>query len=88
MKVKDGYIKSKAFKGWAVVPIGEESKKNKIMLTLNDTASEIWDMLCEGKSEAEIIAALTEKYDVSTAQAEEGVNDIVESLLKEGILEK
>ena len=88
MKIKKGYSKSKAYEGWAVVPVGEESKKKKIMLTLNDTAAEIWDMLCEGKSKDEMITALKKEYNIPTEQAENGVTNIIETLLKEGILEE
>ncbi len=88
MRIKEGYIKTQSIDGFVVVPIEEESKNKKIMLTLNDTASEIWDMLCEEKNKDEIIAFLTEKYNVSEKQSESGVNNVISTLLEEGILEE
>ena len=86
MKIKDGYIKVESFDGFVVTPIGEESKENKIMLTLNGTASEIWDMLKDGKNADEIITALSEKYGITKEKAQNGVDKIIDSLEKEGIL--
>ena len=86
MKIKDGYIKVESYNGFVVTPVGEESVKNKIMLTLNGTASEIWDMLKDGKSADEITAALSEEYDITKEKAQDGVDKIIDSLKKEGIL--
>ena len=86
MKIKDGYIKVDSYDGFVVTPVGEESKKNKIMLTLNGTASEIWDMLKDGKSADEITAALSEKYGITNEKAQDGVDKIIDILKKEGIL--
>lgn len=86
MKIKDGYIKVESFDGFVVTPVGEESKDNKIMITLNGTASEIWDMLKDGKTADEITAALSEKYGITKEKAQSGVDKIIDSLEKEGIL--
>lgn len=86
MKIKDGYIKVESYNGFVVTPVGEESVKNKIMLTLNGTASEIWDMLKDGKSADEITAALSVKYDITKGKAQNGVDKIIDFLKKEGIL--
>lgn len=86
MKIKDEYIKVESYEGFVVTPVGEESVKNKIMLTLNDTASEIWDMLKDGKSTDEITAVLSEKYGITKEKAQDGVDKIIDSLKKEGIL--
>ena len=86
MKIKDGCIKVESFDGFVVTPVGEESKDNKIMITLNGTASEIWDMLIDGKTADEITAALSEKYGITKEKAQDGVDKIIDSLEKEGIL--
>ena len=86
MKIKDGYIKVESYDGFVVTPVGDENKNNKIMLTLNGTASEIWDMLKDGKSADEIATALSGKYDITKEKAQNGVDRIIASLKKEGIL--
>ena len=88
MKIKKGYIKTKTFDGWAVTAVEKESLKNRIMLTLNETASEIWDMLAEGKSTDEIVSQLSQKYDIPTKQAQNGVALVTDTLLREGVLEE
>ena len=86
MKIKDGYIKVESYDGFVVTTVGDENKNNKIMLTLNGTASEIWDMLKDGKSADEITAALSEKYGITKEKAQDGVDRVIDSLKKEGIL--
>lgn len=86
MKIKDGYIKVESYDGFVVTTVGDENKNNKIMLTLNGTASEIWDMLKDGKSADEITAVLSEKYGITNEKAQDGVDKIIDSLKKEGIL--
>ena len=86
MKIKNGYIKTRAVEGWVVAPVGKESLGNHIMLTLNETAAEIWDGLAEGKESAEIAASLVQHYGIGTALAEKNVASVVEILSCEGIL--
>ena len=86
MKIKDGYIKVESYDGFVVTTVGDENKNNKIMLTLNGTASEIWDMLKDGKSSDEITTALSEEYGITKEKAQDGVDKIIDSLKKEGIL--
>ena len=86
MKIKDGYIKFKSYDGWVITPIGNESKKNKVIITLNETAAEIWDMLKEEKDADEIAKAFSEKYGISFDRAKNDVSKIVEPLIKKGIL--
>ena len=84
--IKDGYIKVEAYDGFIVTPVGEESEKNNVLLTLNDTAGEIWDMLKEEKSADQIADALCEKYGIARETAKSDTKKIIDSLKKEGIL--
>ncbi len=86
MKIKGDYIKVEAFDGFVVAPVGEESVKNRIMLTLNGTASEIWEMLKEEKSADEITLALSKKYGIPKEKAQSDVKKVIDSLKKEGIM--
>ena len=88
MRLKQGYIKVAAFEGFAVIPAGEESSNSRFMLTLNNTAAEIWDMLSDGRSADEIAAALSDKYGISAQKAKADVDGVVDTLLNAGVLEK
>ncbi len=87
MKIKKGYVKIKSIDGWVVAVVGEESKKNKIMLELNDTASEIWDFLAKGISTEAIADALCEKYTLSKEHAQKSVANVINTLNDAGVLE-
>lgn len=86
MKIKEGYIKVQSAEGWAVTAVGEEGRKNKIMIILNRTAAEIWDLLAEGKTPEEIAAILADRYGIPSAEAREDVQSVTDILLREGVV--
>lgn len=87
MKIKDEYIKIQVADEWIVAVVGEESRKNKIMLELNDTAAVIWDLLKEEMTVDEIAAKLTAEYDITEECATESVTSVIKTLYDAGVME-
>ena len=56
-----------------VIPVGEAAQTFRGIIRLNETAKFIWDGLAAGQSEGEIVARLTEVYDVDAETAQRGV---------------
>jgi hypothetical protein len=54
---------------------------------LNETSQLIWQALSAGKSESEISAQLSDRYDISIETARADVNDFIESLRKERLIQ-
>jgi len=56
-------------------------------LTMNETASAIWDGIVSGKAEADIAGALAGDYAISLNQAQADVRETLGTLVQEGVLE-
>ncbi len=86
MKIKDGFILRKIGCDSIVVPVGAASADFHGMIKLNDTAADIWQALSLGDDEAQIVAKLTEKYEVDADTAASAVKATIDKLIAAGIL--
>lgn len=83
MKVKQGFVKSILADNYVVVPTGDAAKSEKsqnAILKLNETASVIWDYVCDGLSQDEIASKLIQEYDVSYEKAFEDVKKVFDTM--------
>lgn len=87
MKIKEGFILRKIMGNYVVVAVGEASKSFRGMITLNETAADIWNLLEKGCEETDIYDALLEKYDVDRDRLTEDVKNILATLKDQGILD-
>ena len=88
MKIKEGFILRKIGDQTIVVAIGEASTSFHGMIHLNDTGSFLWKQLEEEKTKEELIQALTQEYEVSRDQAQQGVEKFLNSLRKANCIEE
>ncbi|MBE6712630.1 MAG: PqqD family protein [Ruminococcaceae bacterium] len=86
MKIKDGYLLKEVGGNFVVVPVGNVSFNG--MLSLNETAVLIWKKLEEGCTEADLLSAFLEEYDVTEDRAKKDISLFVEKLKKAGILDE
>ena len=49
-------------------------------IALNQTAAEVWDCLAEPRDEDELVAALTERFEVAPADCREAVRTLIGDL--------
>ena len=87
MKIKKGFAKRKIGSRYVVVTTGELSREMKIIIEMNETSSDIWDMLEKGMSISETAAALSEKYGVDYEKALSDTEKLVEKMQETGIFE-
>lgn len=80
MKLKDGIIISEINGEFVAVPSGAASKSFNGMIRMNKTAAMIAKMLQSGASEAEIIGAMCEQYEVDEHIAREDFALITQQL--------
>lgn len=79
MKLKKGFV-LKELAGECVVVPADAALNLDGMITLNDTAKTIWLALEKGADWDEIVAALTEAYDVTEAAARSAAEAFVAKL--------
>lgn len=85
MKLKNGFV-LKEIAGECVVVAVDAALDLDGMITLNSTAKTIWLLLERGTTREEIIAALTEEYDVGAELAAEAADGFVARLEELGFL--
>lgn len=87
MKIKDGFVKRRIGGKYLVVTTGELAKTSNIMIEMNETSSEIWDMISKGLSPSEIASSLKDKYDITLEKATEDTNKLIDAMKNAGIFE-
>lgn len=79
MKLKNGFV-LKEIAGECVVVAVDAALNLDGMITLNDTARTIWQALTEGAEMDDLVARLTEVYEVDEATARLAAESFVKKL--------
>ncbi|MBQ7203039.1 MAG: PqqD family protein [Eubacterium sp.] len=87
MKIKDGFVKCKIGEKYLVVTTGELSKKNNIMIELNETSSIIWDCINDGLEIDDIAKKLSNDFSISLEKAKADTQKLIDSMANAGIFE-
>ena len=53
---------------------------------LNRTGSRLWELIAEGRSRSEARSKMLEEFDVPKAELEREVDDLLDNLVREGLL--
>ena len=81
MKIKDGYLIRDIAGAHIVVPAGEQAAEFNGLMTLNETAAFIWNILAVGADEDQVVNALLSEYDIDEVTARNDVEKVI-GLLK------
>lgn len=87
MKIKSGYLIREIAGAHIVVPAGEQVAEFNGLMTLNETAAFIWNILVDGAEEDEIVKAIVDEYDVSQSVATNDVKKVIELLKSYNVFE-
>ncbi|MBR5773790.1 MAG: PqqD family protein [Clostridia bacterium] len=87
MKIKDGYLIREIAGAYVVVPAGEQVAEFNGLMTLNETAAFIWNVLVAGAEEEDIVAAIVAEYEVDEAIARNDVKKVIELLKSYNVFE-
>lgn len=88
MRLNPNFILRQVAGTWIVVPVGEKTINFNGMLTLNGSGCLLWTGLEQGADRESLVNMLTDKYDVSQAQALTDVDDFIAQLKKIGCVEE
>lgn len=67
---------------YLLVPVGRAALDLNGMITLNDVAADIWNMIPEAKDEEDIVQKLLEQYEVSEEEVRSDVKSFLNKLRK------
>ena len=87
MKIKDGFMLREIADTWIVVPLRERVIEFNSMITLNGSAALIWKKLEAGADLNEIVACITNEYDIDAHTAMDDVNQFVSKIANKGLIE-
>ena len=87
MKIKNGFAKRKIGNRFIVVTTGELSREMNVIIEMNETSSDIWDMLEEGMTVEQTASALSEKYGVEYEKALSDTEKLVAQMKETGVFE-
>ena len=86
MKIKKELIKRTIAGDTILVPVGKTVYESNGLFVLNGVGACLWDILPEAESEAELLQAVLERYDVSKEQAEKDIRVFLDKLIQMNIL--
>ena len=87
MKIKEGFAKRKIGARFVVVTTGKLSKEMNIIIEMNETSSDIWDMIDKGMSVEDIASALSEKYSIDYEKALSDTEKLISQMKETGVFE-
>lgn len=87
VKIKDGFNLRQIAGTWVAVPTGSRAAETSVLVTLSDTAVFLWNLLAEGVPYEEIIAKMTEDYEIDGQAARNELDKFIEHLKATNLLE-
>lgn len=87
MKINKEYILRQIADMYVVLPVGYATAKFNGMLTLNETAVKLWQLLEQGATYEMLEEKLISEYSISAQDAKKDVDDFIKSLSEIGCLE-
>lgn len=87
MKRKNDFIMQDVGGENLLVPLGAQVMDLNGLITLNDTAACVWELLAAERSLDELTAAVAERFDVDHETACADVQTFVDEIAKMGLLE-
>lgn len=85
-QVKPGFIHRQIGDVDVIISIGENVADFNGYMTLNETASFLWDALTTPKSAEELTALLCNEFEVTAEEARTDVNELLDALLAQGLI--
>ncbi len=86
MRIKEGYILRKIAGSDIVIPVGNNIADFYGIISLNETAAFLWNVLKEKKEVQNLVDAMIKEYEVGADTAKQDVDTFVSQLQQAGIL--
>lgn len=88
MKIKREFVLRKIGDSWMAVPIGNMVGKVHALISLNETAADIWNILQTEHSKEELLEALKAEYEVEPEILEKEVDKYLDILKEKDLLDQ
>ena len=88
MKRKDDFAMQNVGGENILVPLGAQVIDLNGLVTLNDTAAYLWELLSENRTIEELVICLTDEFNIDKNTADKDVKKFLAEINKIGLLEK
>jgi len=86
-KIKDGFMLRQVAGTWVAAPTGSRAAETRALFTLSETAVFLWNLLAEGLPYEEIVAKMTEDYELDGQAAKSELDKFIGRLEDNNLLE-
>lgn len=87
MKIKKQLVKREIAGDTVLVPIGKTVYESNGLFILNEAGAFLWDRLEDAASEADLVAAMLEEYEVAEDAARADIRAFLDKIREMGIIE-
>lgn len=88
MKVSKNFIFRTVAGEPLLIPVGEAALQIKGLIALSESGGLLYEKLSQGAEPEQLVAALTDTYEVSREEAARDVDDFLSQMQKLGMLEE
>lgn len=86
MKLKYNFAVQKVTDFWAAVPVGADARRYNGVISLNESARDMMELLRDDLTEDELVQRMLGLYDIDEAQLRQDVHAFVAKLEEAGVL--
>lgn len=87
MKIKNGFALRRFADRWIAVSVDELADTRNTLITLNKTAAFVWEQLQTDTDRETLLAALTQRFDVTNEEAAADLDAFLGKAREAGILD-
>lgn len=88
MKLNENFVLRQVAGTWMVLPLTQQTLDFNGVIRLNGSGALLWQCLEQGGDRAALVQTLTNRYTVTREQAEQDVEEFLQTLAKTGCLEE
>lgn len=86
IRIKPGYSLRQVLDAFLILGTGKEAYAPRCIMSLNESGAFLWRMLETGAERDELVARMTEEYDVSAETAERDVEKFLAQLREKALM--
>ncbi len=88
-KRTEDFVSRHIMDSYVLVPVGKMASKINGMITLDDVASELWNLFMKGEqSDDDLVSYIMNEYSIDEASARLDVNEFLSEAVRNGSLAK
>ena len=87
MKLNENFVLRQVAGTWVVLPLTHDTLDFNGVIRLNSSGAQLWQCLEQGGDRPALIKTLTDRYNVGHEQAENDVNEFLQTLSQIGCLQ-